>query len=69
MGKWLIVIGLVLVALGLLLQFAPWALHWFGRLPGDIRIESDKGRVLIPITSMLIISVLLSLILHFFLRR
>jgi uncharacterized protein HemY len=30
---------------------------WFGRLPGDVRIETDNTRVFIPITSMLILSV------------
>jgi hypothetical protein len=30
---------------------------WFGRLPGDVRIETDNTRVYFPITSMLIVSV------------
>ena len=63
MGRWLIVVGIVLIALGSLLQFAPWALNWFGRLPGDIRIESEHGKIFIPITSMLIVSIVLSLLL------
>jgi hypothetical protein len=41
---------------------------WFGRLPGDIRIETDNTRVFIPITSMLIVSVAASLLLSL-LRR
>ncbi|HYY44314.1 MAG TPA: DUF2905 domain-containing protein [Actinomycetota bacterium] len=44
--------------------------NWFGRLPGDIRIESEKVRVFIPITSMIILSVIgtvvLSLLRRFF---
>ena len=36
MGKWLIIIGLLLVVLGLLLHYVPWTLNWFGKLPGDI---------------------------------
>ena len=63
MGRWLIIAGIVLVALGSLLHFAPWLLNWFGRLPGDIRIESENGKIFIPITSMIIISVVLSLLL------
>ncbi|HET8711328.1 MAG TPA: DUF2905 domain-containing protein [Spongiibacteraceae bacterium] len=63
MGRWLIVVGIVLIAIGSLLQFAPWALNWFGRLPGDIRIESERGKIFIPITSMVIISIVLSLLL------
>ena len=41
---------------------------WFGRLPGDIRIETESTRVLIPITSMLIVSVAASVLLSL-LRR
>ena len=68
MARWLIVAGVVLVVLGLALNYAPWLLNWFGRLPGDIRIESGRSRVFIPITSMLIVSVVLSLLLQL-LRR
>ena len=39
-------------------------LGWIGRLPGDIRIERDNYRVYIPITTMIIASVLLTLILR-----
>jgi hypothetical protein len=40
------------------------ALRWFGRLPGDIRIESESARVYVPIVSMLVVSLVLSLILY-----
>ncbi len=54
-------IGVLLVVLGLIV----WAggLSWFGRLPGDIRIERENVKVYIPLASMLILSVALSLIL------
>lgn len=65
MGKWLIIAGAALVIIGALVQFAPGALSWFGRLPGDIRYESGNTRVFIPITSMIIVSVVLSLIFGF----
>ena len=42
--------------------------NWFGRLPGDIRYEGERTRVYVPIVSMLIISLVLSLILYL-LRR
>jgi uncharacterized protein HemY len=38
------------------------ALNWFGRLPGDIRIETERTRVYVPITSMLLVSIVLSLV-------
>jgi hypothetical protein len=68
MGRWLIAAGLVLLLLGLLVQFAPGLLSWFGKLPGDIRIQSERGGLFIPLTSMLIVSVLLTLLIHL-LRR
>ena len=68
MAKWLMLAGIILLLLGALLQFAPWSLNWFGKLPGDIRIETESGKVFIPITSMLIVSIVLSLLLNFFRR-
>ncbi len=68
MGKVLIIAGLLLVGLGAILHFAPWALSWFGKLPGDIRIESGRTRVFIPITSMIIVSIAVSVVIHIFRR-
>lgn len=69
MPKALIVLGLALVALGLVWQFAPGLLSWFGKLPGDIRITRGDSRVYIPITSMIIVSIILSIIVNVFFRR
>ena len=60
-GVLVVVGGLVLVGVGALI--ATGGLDWFGRLPGDIRIESERMRVYVPITSMLIASVALSVVL------
>ena len=59
-GNWLVVAGLVLVVLGALLKVG--ALGWLGNLPGDINIKRDGLRVFVPLTSMLVVSVLLSLL-------
>lgn len=61
-GPLLIGIGLIVVLVGA----AAWlgAFGWFGRLPGDIRIERESLRVYIPIMSMLLVSVVLSLVLY-----
>lgn len=50
--------GVVLVLVGLLV----WSggLSWFGQLPGDLRIERESVRIYIPITSMLLLSIVLS---------
>ena len=58
--------GVCIVIAGLLIYAG--AFSWFGRLPGDIRYESDKVQVYVPIVSMLIVSVVLSL-LFYLLRR
>jgi hypothetical protein len=55
-GLLLVVAGAVLVLVGLLVWSG--ALAWFGRLPGDIRIERPNVRVYVPVTSMLLLSVL-----------
>lgn len=68
MARWLIVAGCILLVLGVLIHFAPGLFHWFGRLPGDIRIESERSKVFVPITSMIILSVVLSLLVNFFRR-
>ena len=65
-GPAIVVAGVVLVVMGLLVWSG--ALAWFGRLPGDIRIERDTVRVYIPIVSMLVVSAVLSLLLYL-LRR
>lgn len=62
-GNLIIVIGVVIAAVGALVRFLPGAFSWFGRLPGDIRIEDNSSRVFIPITSMLIVSAVLSAVL------
>jgi hypothetical protein len=68
MARWLIILGLILVAIGALLHFVPGLLGWFGKLPGDLRFEGERTRVFVPITSMIIISLVLTLILNLFNR-
>jgi hypothetical protein len=68
-GKLLLIAGIVLVFIGLALSWAPGLLGWFGHLPGDIRIERENGSFYFPITSMIIISIVLSLLFNFFFRR
>ena len=59
---WVIVVGgIVAIVIGLLV--ASGALSWFGRLPGDIRIEWENSRIYVPITSMILVSVVLSVLL------
>ena len=69
MGKALIVVGLGLALIGAILYYAPWLLNWFGRLPGDIRIEREGGSFYFPVVSMLILSVVLTVLVNLFLKR
>jgi hypothetical protein len=60
-ARWLIILGVVLVVAGLLW---PWLSRLgLGRLPGDIVIERENFRLYIPITTSILISLVLSLIL------
>ena len=68
-GKMITVIGIVLVLIGLAVSYAPWLVNWFGRLPGDIRIQNEKSVVFIPIVSMIIVSIILTLIINLFFRK
>ncbi len=69
MGKILIFAGLALLVIGALLHWYPNLFSWFGRLPGDIRIERESGGFYFPVVSMLIISIVLTILVNLFFRR
>lgn len=66
MNRWIgilaIVGGICLVMVGFLIYSG--GLNWFGKLPGDIHYEGERAQVYIPIVSMLIVSLALSLIFY-----
>jgi magnesium-transporting ATPase (P-type) len=62
LGKILIAIGIILVIMGLIIWLAGNKMHWIGNLPGDIRIEKENLRFYFPITTMIILSVIFTLI-------
>jgi hypothetical protein len=66
-GKTLIIFGVFLVVLGLILTFAG-RLPWLGNLPGDITIQRERFTLYFPITTCIVISIVISLVLYF-LRR
>lgn len=61
-GKYIIVFGLFLLLAGILIYFFHDKLHWIGHLPGDIRIEKENFHFYIPITTMILFSILLTLL-------
>ena len=67
LGKTLIVAGLLLVAVGLVLNFGG-KLNFIGKLPGDIRIERDNFSFFFPLGTCLLVSLLLSLVFWLFRR-
>jgi hypothetical protein len=67
LGRFLVVIGVVLVIVGTL-AIAGIRLP-FGRLPGDIAITGDHGGLFIPLGTMLLVSVVLTVLFNLFLRR
>ncbi|MEN2984037.1 MAG: DUF2905 domain-containing protein [Dictyoglomaceae bacterium] len=70
LGKWLIVLGIILVILGIFLAYGSKILP-LGRLPGDIRIERKNFVFYFPITTCLVISLILTLIFSiiFYIRK
>jgi hypothetical protein len=66
-GRILLIIGIVLVVVGGLTALG--VRLPFGRLPGDIAIEGERGGLYIPIATMIILSVILTVLANLFLRR
>ena len=67
-AKTLIIVGLILIFLGLFIYFFKPYLGWFGNLFGDISYKTDKFSFFMPITSMIILSAIASLILNLFFK-
>jgi len=59
LGWLLLIVGLFIAGIGLFWILAP-SLPWIGRLPGDIRIEGDRVRFYFPLTTCLLLSLILS---------
>lgn len=62
LGLVVIAAGMALGLIGVVIYFGGFS--WFGRLPGDIRYQGETTRVFVPITSMLLTSVVLTLLLN-----
>jgi hypothetical protein len=63
-GNTLMLVGLGLLLVGALVRFVPGLFSWFGNLPGDVRAEGQNSRVFAPLTSMIVVSVVLTVIVN-----
>ena len=70
-GRFLLIAGLVLAAVGALLVIAPRVpgLDRLGRLPGDIVVDRGPVTIFVPIVSSIVISIVLTIVLNLILRR
>ena len=66
-GKGLILLGVVLIVAGILVSFAG-KIPWLGQLPGDIYIQRERFTFYFPLTTSLILSLILTLVLYLFRR-
>jgi len=65
-GNLLIYLGIGLIVAGIAYKYG--LLGWFGNLPGDIKYQTEHTFIFIPLTSMLLVSAVVSLIMWFFNR-
>ena len=61
-GKYLMLIGGLLLVSGIIIYFFGGNLKWLGHLPGDIRIERPNFRFYLPLTTLILINLLIFLI-------
>lgn len=64
----LILAGLGIAVVGIILRWFPGLFSWFGNLPGDIRYQGENTRVFVPLTSMILLSVVATVVLNILVR-
>ncbi|MBK8347163.1 MAG: DUF2905 domain-containing protein [Saprospiraceae bacterium] len=62
-GKWVILAGVFITLAGIIWYFLGDKLSFIGHLPGDIRIEKENFRFYFPLTTMILISLIINIIL------
>lgn len=67
-GRFLIVLGIVAVVVGVTLLFLP-RIPWLGRLPGDIVVQRERFTFYFPVVTSIVISIALTVLLNLFFRR
>jgi len=68
LGKFLILLGIIIICLGFLLTFIP-KIPYLGKLPGDIYIKKGNFTFYFPLATSILLSILLTIILNLLLRK
>lgn len=63
-GKILILAGIFILLIGVLIYFFHDKLNWIGNLPGDIKIERPDFKLYIPITTMILLSIVITILMR-----
>lgn len=63
-GKILILAGILILLIGVLIYFFHDKLNWIGNLPGDIKIERTDFKIYIPITTMILLSIVITILMR-----
>ena len=67
-GKYILVIGLIIVFIGVIIYFFHDYFKWIGKLPGDFRIEKENFRFYFPLATMIILSLVITILINIFKR-
>jgi H+/Cl- antiporter ClcA len=63
-GKYIIIAGLIIVVAGIIIYFFHEHFRWFGNLPGDVKLKSDRVKFYFPIVTMIIVSIVLTIVIN-----
>ena len=65
-GKYIILLGAIIIVVGVIIYFFHDKLNWIGKLPGDIRIERENFKFYFPIVTMILLSLTVTLLINLF---
>jgi hypothetical protein len=63
-GKYIILIGVTIIIVGVVIYFFHNYFKWFGKLPGDIRIEKENFKFYFPVVTMIIVSLVATILIN-----
>jgi len=61
-GKILVIVGVIIILAGIILWLFGNKIAWLGNLPGDIKVEKENFKFYFPVTTMILVSILLTAI-------